>query len=364
MHSPQPIHILGVGNLGKLVAHSIRKSHPGTPITLLFHRLNLIEEWNKAGQCIEVWRNGVLDRQGGFCYEDLSKGQSTIRNLVVATKTYATVQALKPLRDRLGASSTLLLLQNGIGMYNRSFGAYGLKWAYDLKSSWALLMQSFTLGTIDEVTSSLFNQPSSRPNYLAGIVNHGVYTTGPFSAVHAGFANTILGPVLPPPTEALTSSKREETGFLIQQILAAPMLAASLVSPSELLQAQLQKLAINAIINPLTVIFDCSNGELFQSVAIHVLIQALISEISIVIRATITSRNENVDPAALAKFSPENLKKVISDVGAKTAKNISSMRQDVQAGRETEIDYINGYIAARGAEYGIECLKTPSLWDS
>jgi 2-dehydropantoate 2-reductase len=70
------------------------------------------------------------------------------------------------------------------------------------------------------------------------------------------------------------------------------MLAACWVSPSELLQAQLEKLAINAIINPLTVILDCLNGELFHSVATRMLIRALISEVSAVIRATILSRNK------------------------------------------------------------------------
>jgi 2-dehydropantoate 2-reductase len=211
------------------------------------------------------------------------------------------------------------------------------------------------------VNSSLFNQPSFRPNYLAGIVNHGVYTTGPFSAVHAGFANIILGPVLSFPTEASTRSKQEETAFLIRQILDAPMLAASMVSQSELLQAQLEKLAVNAIINPLTVIFDCLNGDLFHSVPTRVLIRALIYELSTIIRATILSRNKNVDPAVLARFSPEKLEKVISEVSAKTAGNISSMRQDVCAGRKTEIDYINGYVIARGAECGIKCPQHSKL---
>jgi 2-dehydropantoate 2-reductase len=111
MHPQQPIHILGAGNIGKLVVHSLRKKHPETPITLLFHRPNLIEEWNKAGGCIEAVRDGVLDRQSEFSYESVSKEQSTIRNLIVATKTYATVQVLKPLRHRLVSSSTLLVIR-------------------------------------------------------------------------------------------------------------------------------------------------------------------------------------------------------------------------------------------------------------
>jgi 2-dehydropantoate 2-reductase len=63
----------------------------------------------------------------------------------------------------------------------------------------------------------------------------------------------------------------------------------------------------------------------------------------------------------LARFSPEKLEKVISEVSVKTAENISSMRQDVRAERKTEIDYINGYIIARGAEHGIECPQHSRL---
>ncbi|PGH12528.1 hypothetical protein AJ80_06689 [Polytolypa hystricis UAMH7299] len=340
MPPPQLIHILGIGNLGKLVAHSLRKSHPKTPITLLFHRPALVEEWNKAGQCIELVRDGVSDRQSGFTYESVSEGKSqlqdaVIRNLVVATKSYATANALQSLRGRLIPSSTLLFLQNGIG-------------------------------TIDEVNSSLFNQPSSRPNYLAGIVNHGVYTTSPFSAVHAGFANTILGPVVGLPAEVQTPKQKEEMAFLTQQILDAPNLATSLVSPAELLYTQLQKLAVNATINPLTVIFDCFNGELFQSTEIRKLMVPLVHELSTVIRGIIASGqgvNHAIEPKLSDRFSPENLDRIICDVGAKTSKNKSSMRQDVLGGRKTEIDYINGYIVARATEYGMECPLNAKLVD-
>ncbi|KAK2808964.1 hypothetical protein FQN50_004238 [Emmonsiellopsis sp. PD_5] len=334
MSSSQHIHVLGIGNLGKLVAHSIRKSHPKTPITLLFHRPTLAEEWATAGQCIEIVRDGVPDRQNGFNYESVSAdGQqqgSVIENLVVATKSYTTVDALKPFKDRLIPSSTLLFLQNGIG-------------------------------TIDEVNSALFNHPSQRPNYLAGIVNHGVYATSKFSSVHAGFANTILGPVLDSSSTAQTPQQEEQTAFLTRQILDAPDLAASLVSPTELLQTQLQKLTVNAVINPLTVIFDCFNGQLFQSEQICKLIRALVSELSGVICAIVASRQAASNAtaaeraAAQARFSAANLNTIVFDVGAKTAKNISSMRQDVLAGRKTEIDYINGYIVAQAAQYGIEC---------
>ncbi|KAF2794799.1 2-dehydropantoate 2-reductase-like protein [Melanomma pulvis-pyrius CBS 109.77] len=322
------IHILGIGNLGKLLAHSLRKSHPEIPITLLFHRPGLAEDWERAGRCIEIVRNGQPDRQGGFLWGDVWKERGQIQNLILATKTYSTVQALRPLKDRLGSESTVLFLQNGIG-------------------------------TIDEVTSQVFPQTSSRPNYLAGIINHGIYTTSQFSSVHAGIANAVIGPLLSQfQSMPSTTSPESPTTFLAQKIVNCPILSTSFVSKQEFLHAQLQKLVINAVINPLTVIFDCFNGELFHSARICTLIDRIIAEVSVIIIAilsTTSQEQQTVGSPLLARFDPESLRTTVHAVGAKTAKNISSMRQDVLAGRRTEIDYINGWVIKTGAETGIEC---------
>jgi 2-dehydropantoate 2-reductase len=110
------IHILGLGNLGKLVAHSLRKSHPEKQISLLFHRESLVEEWNRSGRNIQIERNGESDCRDRFGEESTKKG-GDIHNLVVATKTYLTVQALLPLKERLRSDSTILFVQNGMGEF-------------------------------------------------------------------------------------------------------------------------------------------------------------------------------------------------------------------------------------------------------
>jgi 2-dehydropantoate 2-reductase len=217
------------------------------------------------------------------------------------------------------------------------------------------LLNMYVIGSIDEVTSLDFSQPSSRPNYFAGIVNHGVFKTGQFSASHVGLANIVLGPVFEYVKNEQLKATKDETPFLLKQIISCPPLNASVVPAEQLRNIQLQKLVINAVINPLTVVFNCHNGEIFNSASRLALIETLIAEISSVIRAIVSANSETADVTVLEQFSEASLRKIVFDIGAKTARNISSMRQDVLAGRETEIHYINGYIISRASHLGMKC---------
>jgi 2-dehydropantoate 2-reductase len=80
-----------------------------------------------------------------------------------------------------------------------------------------------------------------------------------------GLANIVLGPVLQYAKEDQLKSTQAKVPFLLEQILSCPPLNASLVPAKELFHTQLEKLAINAVINPLTAAFECHNGEIFSS---------------------------------------------------------------------------------------------------
>ena len=112
------IHILGLGNLGQLTAHCLVASK-STSVVLLLHRIEQVKRWEEAGQCIKVETNGLSNTQGNFQYEKtfepISEQAGQIHNLIVATKTHATIEALRPLRTRLNRDSTILFLQNGMG---------------------------------------------------------------------------------------------------------------------------------------------------------------------------------------------------------------------------------------------------------
>ncbi|PKS11179.1 hypothetical protein jhhlp_002940 [Lomentospora prolificans] len=329
------IHILGVGNLGKLVAYHLVKQDPQTRVTLLFHRQSLVTEWDAAGRKIECVTDGQAHSASGIDAEVVSSAESRpIKNLIVACKTFMTTTALSQVKNRLDGESTLLFIQNG-------------------------------MGTTEEVTSKLFPEAESRPSYWAGISIAGVYNTKPFSVVHAGKGPLILGPV-PNDSQDIPSqrtgnvSPNPKANYMIEKLVGAINLQATVTSAAELRKAQLQKLTANAIINPLTAIFDCKNGELLDNGAKQALIEVLVSEMGPVIRALLPPVETQPD-ANLADFSDEKLLAYVHMVIDKTGKNTSSMLQDVKARRPTEIDYINGFIAARGEAFGLACPKHASL---
>ena len=114
--STDPIYILGVGNMGKFVASALRQHYPLLPITLLLHRDDLVSKWEQAGKAIECITDGKSTKATGFEIELLShEGQTPIKNLIVATKTYSTASAVGMVRHRLGSDSSILFLQNGLG---------------------------------------------------------------------------------------------------------------------------------------------------------------------------------------------------------------------------------------------------------
>ncbi|TVY49252.1 Ketoisovalerate reductase [Lachnellula occidentalis] len=314
MSSSPRIHILGVGNLGRLFAHALANTPNPPRLTLLLHRPSLLSEWDLAGRTISITTHSLTNSNGVYDIEEPITRGSIIENLIIATKTLHTAKALKAVKHRLGAQSTILFTQNG-------------------------------MGTTEEATRLIFPEEATRPSYLAAITSHGLYSEGPFRSVFAGQAHVSVGHVC-------GSSPKSQ--YLLDQIVNAKLLNATEFESRELRMLQLEKLVINAMINPLTVIYNCRNGELFKRSDVTSVMRDLLAEASQVISLLPELRTlEDGGNDVAERFSKEKLESKVLDVAEKTASNTSSMLQDFRAGRETEVGYINGYIVKRGKELGI-----------
>ncbi|MFC5467150.1 ketopantoate reductase family protein [Cohnella suwonensis] len=111
-------------------------------------------------------------------------------------------------------------------------------------------------------------------------------------------------------------------------------------------EALLRKLLANAVINPLTAIWGARNGQLLESERKKAVMKALFRETYGILRGRKEIGEE------------DELWRSVMRVCEKTAANRSSMLQDVLAGRETEIDYINGAVCRMAEEQGL-----PSPWN-
>ena len=260
------------------------------------------------------------------------ESEEIIYNLIVSVKAPQTVKAIQRVAHRLTRESTIMFLQNGMGI-------------------------------LDEVNEQLFPNEDYRPTYVIGVVTHGLYSNGPFSVEHAGEGTIALGamPRMPQHNHVENETLSElalSARYLMRTMTRTPVFVAIGFPPTDLLQQQLDKLAVNCIINPITAIIDCKNGALLSNMYFTRVIRLLLAEVSIVIQSMPELKNV---PNVNMRFDTLRLERIVFSIANKTAENHSSMLQDVKLGRQTEIDYINGYIVRRGEEMGIHCVMNYML---
>lgn len=102
------------------------------------------------------------------------------------------------------------------------------------------------------------------------------------------------------------------------------------------------KMAANAVINPLTALLNVTNGELAENSEYRLAVKALCAEIS------------SVFPFK----SKEAVTQSVFDVCRKTAANESSMLRDIKARRSTELEAIVGALLQEAEQKGVH---TPSF---
>lgn len=366
---------MGLGGIGIFVAHALMCLPNRPPISLIMHKQNLYEAFQHANRYLRVIseQSQSNDEQSGYDIDLAEQGRGVIRwrhisdqssfrattppvpeelmpsgevridHLILSTKAHATVAALHSIKHRLTPESTICFMQNG-------------------------------LGQVEEVNEKVFPDPLARPTYMLGILDHGVYKNNAMSVVHAGVGSVVVGVTrdldkypLPPKSSQPPSDEEKKriyptqeqlyasisSRYLLRTLTRSPILVCAAFPYLDLHQRQLEKLAVNCIINPLTALLDIPNGQLFKQGSWGRVVRLLIAEIATVIQNLPELQGI---PNVKTRFSAARLEKLCVNIAYKTAMNYSSMREDIRNLRLTEINYTNGYIVQRGEELGLKCV--------
>ncbi len=215
--------------------------------------------------------------------------------VLVTTKAGDTLTALEAIAESLPPTVPIVLFQNGLGSQQQ----VAARWPER-----PVLAASTTEGA---------NRPSSD------------------RVVHAGAGATWLGPMTAP-----------ANAILAECTTALASSGLTVHAESDILGRLWQKLVINAGINPFTALLDCPNGDILHADLFLNHIDGLCEEIATLMEA-----------AGQPRQTPATLRERIETIARNTARNTSSMRSDVQNGRATEVDYINGFLVRLGRSKGI-----------
>lgn len=286
-------HILGAGAIGCL--HAGRLHSNGCDITLLMRK-----------GARQVSLPLIIDCDGTRREYQVPVATpdhcQPISQLLVTTKAYDACDAVASVVHLLSEDSTIVLMVNGMGI------------AEQLCKDWPHL------------------------NLYVGTTTEGAYALAPQHIHYTGQGETRIGRQgqnAPPPWFDSWCSPINAC-FWDQNIEAALW----------------SKMAINCIINPLTALHRCTNGELGQRQVLSEQVATLCKEVCQITRA---AGFENIATA---------LPQRVADVIAGTARNRSSMLQDVESDRRTEIDYITGFLLRIADQYGIDAPQNRALLNS
>ena len=263
----------------------------GHDVTLIHHDPAVVRAINKDGVMLREI-DGKLTR----VRVPVRRGPATIHEtevLIVAVKAYDTRVVARSYRGKIPFETIVLSLQNG-------------------------------LGNVETLQSTLNNQ------ILGGSTSEGASSSGPGQVARTGRGLTLVG------------DTRGRSSKICGRIKTAFDRAGIRAKTSSNIRGVIwTKAIINASINPISSLVRMSNGALAKNAAVEEIAREVIREGIAVCRA---ARIGLVgDPTKLWR-------KILLSTKA----NKSSMLQDIERGRMTEIRQLNGAIISEGKKRGVD----------
>ncbi|CAK8725448.1 2-dehydropantoate 2-reductase [Candidatus Electrothrix aarhusensis] len=172
---------------------------------------------------------------------------------------------------------------------------------------------------------------------LCGTTAQGAMVLGSGKIQHSGVGETVIGMWRP---------GRGEIATEVTEVFTAAGISCREVDDIE--PVLWKKLFVNVGINAITALTGLRNGQLLDMESTRLLMQDVVSEAMAVAEA-------------YSIEVPDDILKHVEQVAKATASNRSSMGQDIDGQRPTEIDAINGYIVRKAKERGIAAPVNQTL---
>lgn len=285
--------IIGKGAIGMLMAKDFEQT--GANVTFLSH--------NNSEHPVAVYdiqgNKSELDASTLLFNEDISN-EPAVDFLLVTTKAFQVVEALEQWKNTLSADTTIVILCNGIGM--------------------------------EEQVKTMF----PKHPIVRGTTNRAALKKGKGASVETGLGDTYLGWIQEPMHPQLAKK------YLLTLVASSHWI-------SDIAELLWRKVAINALINPITALDDIPNGKLSEPTY-----QPLLTELATEIASLYLAMDIPV--------SKSDIETNVAQVITNTADNFSSMHQDLTHQRRTEIDYISGQLLSKSEQYHVSMPKTKELF--
>lgn len=293
------IAVLGSGAMGSLFGGRLAAS--GMDVSLVHRRSAPVEAVNRSGLTIRSAAGDELTVEVPATTDPATVGPVGL--VVVFVKSHQTESALEGASALLEGGPDVLTLQNGLGNPE----------------------------TIAEFVPEA--------NVLAGVTTQGATREAPGRVFHAGDGPTTIGRYF---TENDDRVRTVATWFEEAGI-------ETTVSDA-VLDEIWEKVLVNVAINAPTALARVPNGTLASTDPGRRVLESAVKEAARVARTE--GREVPADVVSLAL-----------DVARATAENRSSMLQDVEAGRKTEIEQLHGEIVERAEALGLQTPINRTLAD-
>lgn len=286
------IGIIGLGAIGCLLSSQIPQGSnifalPSKPNLTSIH-FQLDENGDSSQYSIPVWQDERLDV------------------IIICCKATQCLSALELWKNAIQPDSQIVLLQNGMGQH--------------------------------ELVASIL------PNntIFAASTTEGAYKKSAHHIVHAGQGITHWG--------YYSAANTSSTSIVPAFKLDITQLKGQHKWHENIADILIAKLALNVVINPLTVKYDCLNGDLIDDQRLMQELKDLCLETEGFFKAIHWSLNFD-------------LTERVKSVAELTARNRSSMLQDIRAQRETEVDFINGFLLNKAKTINYSLPRHQKLFD-